>query len=141
MTRPVLAAFCLAFAMPLAAQQTMPPAPFAYRQLEDPAQEAAAQELMETLRCLKCQSQSIADSDAPMAGGRVLVSSGGSGQMGSGAVLVESAPSGSSGASGAVDLKTGATLLGDSGSIRVQKTSEKEESNQEGKQPISHPTN
>ena len=42
MTRPVLAAFCLAFAMPLAAQQTMPPAPFAYRQLEDPAQEAAA---------------------------------------------------------------------------------------------------
>ena len=68
MTRPVLAAFCLAFAMPLAAQQPMPPAPFAYRQLEDPAQEAAAQELMETLRCLKCQSQSIADSDAPMAG-------------------------------------------------------------------------
>ncbi|MEC9109721.1 MAG: cytochrome c-type biogenesis protein [Pseudomonadota bacterium] len=46
----------------------MPPAPFAYRQLENPAQEQAAQELMETLRCLKCQSQSIADSDAPMAG-------------------------------------------------------------------------
>jgi cytochrome c-type biogenesis protein CcmH len=46
----------------------MPPAPFAYRQLDDPAQEAEAQALMETLRCLKCQSQSIADSDAPMAG-------------------------------------------------------------------------
>lgn len=46
----------------------MPPAPFAYRQLDDPTQEAAAQDLMETLRCLKCQSQSIADSDAPMAG-------------------------------------------------------------------------
>ena len=31
-------------------------------------EEALAQELMETLRCLTCQSQSIADSDAPMAG-------------------------------------------------------------------------
>ena len=58
----------LLFAAPLAAQDTMPPAPYAYRQLDDPAQEAAAQELMETMRCLKCQSQSIADSDAPMAG-------------------------------------------------------------------------
>lgn len=58
----------LLIAAPLAAQDTMPPAPYAYRQLDDPAQEAAAQELMETLRCLKCQSQSIADSDAPMAG-------------------------------------------------------------------------
>ncbi|UOR15236.1 cytochrome c-type biogenesis protein [Qipengyuania aquimaris] len=55
-------------ALPLAAQQTLPPAPYAYRQLDDPAQEAQAQELMETLRCLTCQSQSIADSDAPMAG-------------------------------------------------------------------------
>lgn len=62
---PILA---LAVAMPLAAQDTMPPAPYAYRQLDDPAQEAKAQALMETLRCLKCQSQSIADSDAPMAG-------------------------------------------------------------------------
>ena len=50
------------------AQDSMPPAPYAYRQLDDPAQEAQAQALMETLRCLKCQSQSIADSDAPMAG-------------------------------------------------------------------------
>jgi cytochrome c-type biogenesis protein CcmH len=50
------------------AQQSLPPAPFAYRQLENPVQEAAAQDLMETLRCLTCQSQSIADSDAPMAG-------------------------------------------------------------------------
>jgi cytochrome c-type biogenesis protein CcmH len=56
------------FALPLAAQDTMPPAPYAYRQLDDPALEARAQGLMETLRCLKCQSQSIADSDAPMAG-------------------------------------------------------------------------
>ncbi len=52
----------------VAAQDSMPPAPLAYQQLDDPAQEAEAQALMETLRCLKCQSQSIADSDAPMAG-------------------------------------------------------------------------
>jgi cytochrome c-type biogenesis protein CcmH len=53
---------------PATAQDLLPPAPFAYRQLDDPVQEAKAQALMETLRCLKCQSQSIADSDAPMAG-------------------------------------------------------------------------
>ena len=38
------------------------------RQLPDPRQEAQAQALMETLRCLVCQGQSIADSDAEMAG-------------------------------------------------------------------------
>ena len=58
----------LLFAAPLGAQDSLPPAPYAYRQLDDPAQEAKAQALMETLRCLKCQSQSIADSNAPMAG-------------------------------------------------------------------------
>lgn len=58
----------LVAAVPVTAQQTLPPAPYAYRQLDDPAQEAAATALMHTLRCLKCQSQSIADSDAPMAG-------------------------------------------------------------------------
>ena len=68
MIRALVTALALALSLPLAAQQTMPPAPYAYTQLEDPAQEAAAQDLMETLRCLKCQSQSIADSDAPMAG-------------------------------------------------------------------------
>ena len=68
MTRALAFAAALVVALTVAAQQTMPPAPFAYRQLENPAQEQAAQELMETLRCLKCQSQSIADSDAPMAG-------------------------------------------------------------------------
>ncbi len=50
------------------AQQAMPPAPYAYVQLENPVLEAEASALMETLRCLKCQSQSINDSDAPMAG-------------------------------------------------------------------------
>ena len=55
-------------AVHLAAQDTMPPAPYAYQQLPNSDQELRAQELMETLRCLKCQSQSIADSDAPMAG-------------------------------------------------------------------------
>ena len=68
MIRALIASLVLALSLPLAAQQNMPPAPYAYRQLDDPAQEAKAQELMETLRCLKCQSQSIADSDAPMAG-------------------------------------------------------------------------
>jgi len=54
--------------LPAAAQDSLPPAPYAYRQLDDPELEAKAQALMETLRCLKCQSQSIADSDASMAG-------------------------------------------------------------------------
>ena len=58
----------LVLANPAAAQDSLPPAPYAYRQIENPALEAKAQALMETLRCLKCQSQSIADSDAAMAG-------------------------------------------------------------------------
>lgn len=58
----------LAMTVPAAAQDLLPPAPYAYKQLEDPALEAKAQALMETLRCLKCQSQAISDSDAPMAG-------------------------------------------------------------------------
>jgi cytochrome c-type biogenesis protein CcmH len=61
-------ALLVAFSAPAVAQDLLPPAPYAYRQLDDPALEARAQALMETLRCLKCQSQSIADSDAPMAG-------------------------------------------------------------------------
>ena len=54
--------------LPAVAQDSMPPAPYAHQQLDDPALEAKAKALMETLRCIKCQSQSIADSDAPMAG-------------------------------------------------------------------------
>ena len=64
----LLLLLALVFAAPLVAQSTLPPAPYAYRQLDNPAQEAEAQRLMETIRCLTCQSQSIADSDADMAG-------------------------------------------------------------------------
>ena len=58
----------LLVAVPLPAQSGLPPAPYADTQLADPAKEAEASALMEELRCLKCQSQSIADSNAPMAG-------------------------------------------------------------------------
>jgi cytochrome c-type biogenesis protein CcmH len=68
MIRVLLACLALVSAMPAAAQDAVPPAPYANVQLPDPAQEAKAHALMLTLRCLKCQSQSIADSDAPMAG-------------------------------------------------------------------------
>ncbi|QLC21398.1 cytochrome c-type biogenesis protein CcmH [Parasphingopyxis sp. CP4] len=52
---------------PADAQSRMPPAQWANEQLPDPAQEAEAKDLMESLRCLVCQGQSIADSDAEMA--------------------------------------------------------------------------
>lgn len=72
MIRALFAALVLmfgsVFSAPVLADDSMPPAPWAYRQLPDPAQEAKAKALMETLRCLVCQSQSIADSDASIAG-------------------------------------------------------------------------
>ncbi len=68
MIRAFLIFLFAAIAMPSAAQDTLPPAPYAYKQLDDPDLEAKASDLMDTLRCLKCQSQSINDSDAPMAG-------------------------------------------------------------------------
>ena len=55
-------------ATPAWADSNQPPAPYAYRQLDDPKQEAAAKALMGELRCLVCQGQSIADSDAELAG-------------------------------------------------------------------------
>lgn len=64
----LLLALALLFAPPALADDNMPPAPYAYRQLDDPKLEAKAEELMLTIRCLTCQSQSIADSDASMAG-------------------------------------------------------------------------
>lgn len=63
-------AFLLALAAPapLLADSNLPPAKLADQQLPDAKQEAEAQALMQTLRCLVCQGQSIADSDAEMAG-------------------------------------------------------------------------
>lgn len=55
-------------ASPMLADSSLPPAPYANVQLEDPAQEAKAAALMESLRCLQCQGQSISDSDAQIAG-------------------------------------------------------------------------
>lgn len=62
------AVIALFAAVPSLAQEERSTAPYAYRQLENPAKEQRALDLMETLRCLQCQGQSIADSDAPIAG-------------------------------------------------------------------------
>ncbi len=64
------AAFLLLVAVsgPALADSALPPARLADTELPDPKQEAEAQTLMLTLRCLVCQSQSIADSNAEMAG-------------------------------------------------------------------------
>ena len=66
--RSVIAALLLIAAAPVAAQSLLPPAEYADRQLPDPRQERQAKALMEEVRCLVCQGQSIADSDAEMAG-------------------------------------------------------------------------
>jgi cytochrome c-type biogenesis protein CcmH len=72
MKRPLL--LLLLLAGPAFADSPQPPPALAYTQLRDAAQEARAKALMETLRCLVCQGQSIADSDADMAGSmRALV--------------------------------------------------------------------
>ncbi|MFM2257700.1 MAG: hypothetical protein RIQ28_1547 [Pseudomonadota bacterium] len=67
MKRCIVIGGLMLLAAPLAAQQGAPP-PKANVQLEDPVQEARALELMERLRCIQCQGQSIHDSDAPIAG-------------------------------------------------------------------------
>ena len=66
--RAVLYAVALLIATPLLADSNLPPAYWSNRQLPDPKEEAQAQALMEQLRCLVCQGQSIADSDAELAG-------------------------------------------------------------------------
>lgn len=66
--RRLLLLVALMAARPLLADSNLPPAYWANRQLPNPKQEAQAQALMEQLRCLVCQGQSIADSDAELAG-------------------------------------------------------------------------
>jgi cytochrome c-type biogenesis protein CcmH len=61
-------ALMVAIATPAFAQSHLPPSEDADTQLADPGQEARAKALMETLRCIVCQGQSIADSNADMAG-------------------------------------------------------------------------
>ena len=66
--RALLVAAALLAATPALADSLMPAAEYADTQLPDPRQERQAKALMETIRCLVCQGQSIADSDAEMAG-------------------------------------------------------------------------
>lgn len=61
-------AMIVAASAPALADSQIAPAEYAYTQLPDPKQEAQAHALMQTLRCLVCQGQSIADSDAELAG-------------------------------------------------------------------------
>jgi cytochrome c-type biogenesis protein CcmH len=64
----ILAATAAALASPLLADSNLPPAYWANRQLPDARQEQRADALMQEIRCLVCQGQSIADSDAELAG-------------------------------------------------------------------------
>lgn len=66
--RAFLLAIAIASAAPALADSSLPPAYWANRQLPDPRKEREAQALMAELRCLVCQGQSIADSDAELAG-------------------------------------------------------------------------
>jgi cytochrome c-type biogenesis protein CcmH len=64
----VLLALLLVVAAPAWADSNLPPAYWSDRQLPNAREEARAQALMAELRCLVCQGQSIADSDAELAG-------------------------------------------------------------------------
>ena len=66
--RKALLALALFIAAPAFADSLLPPARWANVQLPDPAKEQQARELMDTIRCLVCQGESIADSPAEMAG-------------------------------------------------------------------------
>ena len=66
MKRAVLALALVASSA--SADSLLPDAEYANTQLADPVKEARAKELMLSIRCIVCQGQSIADSDADMAG-------------------------------------------------------------------------
>ena len=66
--RTALLALALLVAAPALADSNLPPARWANEQLPDPRQETQAKALMEEIRCLVCQGQSVADSDADLAG-------------------------------------------------------------------------
>lgn len=51
----------------IAAPAVAEPGPLANTQLRDPAKEAQARALMETIRCVECQGQAISDSNADIA--------------------------------------------------------------------------
>jgi cytochrome c-type biogenesis protein CcmH len=64
----ILFALAIILAAPALADSGLPAARWANEQLPDARQEAQATALMQELRCLVCQGQSIADSDAELAG-------------------------------------------------------------------------
>jgi cytochrome c-type biogenesis protein CcmH len=66
--KSLLILLALLLAVPAFADSDLPPAYWSDRQLPDPRQEAQAQALMDEVRCLVCQGQSIADSNAELAG-------------------------------------------------------------------------
>jgi len=66
--RRLVLALTLMAAWPVYADSNLPPAYWSDRQLPNAGQEAQAQKLMDEIRCLVCQGQSIADSNAELAG-------------------------------------------------------------------------
>ena len=66
--RRLIFALSLIAAAPVLADSALPAAKWANEQLPDARQEGQAKALMLTIRCIVCQGQSIADSDAELAG-------------------------------------------------------------------------
>ena len=66
--RPAWALLLVLTSAPALADSSMPPDPLSYTQLPDARAEAQASALMHEIRCVVCQGQSVADSDAELAG-------------------------------------------------------------------------